>query len=539
MFIFAIFFIRCYYHELSGDELIYTFVWEKDDPTGLWDNGHRFETQAVKFTDILQTQFRHYREVNGRFILHTIEQLFTQKMALFSILNSAIFILFIWSITFYITDDKFNTDFNLWLTIAICLLYLFPYQESLWTSVNYGINYLWPATLTMATLILWRRLATVSPQKTLYIIGIVIIGFLTGCSNEAFSIGLSGGILFFYLIHFNDCKKSVLWLIIPLFIGTFLMAIAPGNIMRFTGEGCHRKVSLLWKIIHGLENFASLKVIWVTVLIFIIGIFSRKKYYLRRFFHSQYQLITILFITVLFTIVCNSRPHSAAFVELCALLLGLRYVYDIKLQVHRAIFKSLRITFSFIFVLLQIQLAYDTIKIYGIHSKMIDEYKSSNDGLIKVPNPPISQFSSPFLRGGDPTFWASVSSYIKGVYGKWDKDAIFYLENDYDALDANSLFYSPQFRCLGNAPIYHKPGGNYYWLNFSEHIAGDTYMVEYAPRNYTIEGPFYVKIKYALFPETKCHFEEVTWDTITTRFGTSYRLSIPFTENIVGFYKQN
>lgn len=49
------FFFRCYWHELSGDELRYQYVWEADDSLSMWTKGHRYERKIGSLADIVQS----------------------------------------------------------------------------------------------------------------------------------------------------------------------------------------------------------------------------------------------------------------------------------------------------------------------------------------------------------------------------------------------------------------------------------------------------------------------------------------------------
>lgn len=537
VFIAGVFFIRCYYHELSGDELIYTYIWEPDDPTRLWADGHRFEHKADNIADILQTQVRHYKEVNGRFFLHVIEMLFTGHMLLFSVINTGIFLAFIWLMVWYVSQRKWDANYLLWLIVASALLYLFPYRESLWTSVNYGLNYLWPATLSMLGLLIWERLDKGSSFSKFALIAFAFLGFFLGWSNEAFSIGFSGGVFIYYCFNFKKFRGDVLWFVVPLWIGTIGLTIAPGNFIRFAGATPREQIPLIWKIIHGVENIFELKIVWIFVVFLFLNVFRPLRSSFKKWLRQESKLVAMLAVTVPFCILCNSRPHSATMIEFITCLLLLKYIC---MEGHR-ISKKFRIGFgvvlSVFFFGTQTLLAVDAIKLYDVQSRLMQDYRVSEDGLVSVPPSPISTFSVPYFRGGDPSFWWDVSNYIQGVYGKWQKNADFYLEQDFEALDTASNFYTAENRCPGDAPIYHKRGGMFYWLNPEEHNQGATYSIVYEPRDYRIEGPFYVKIKYGIFPDKENYCENLGIDTVETRFGKSYRLSAKYSDLVLGFRK--
>lgn len=130
--------IRCYDRELIGDELIYQYAWEADDDTTLWSDDHRFDRKVSSFADIWQTQVKHYMKVNGRSLVHSIEQAFTGHMMAFAIINTAVFLFLILMMVRYVAPRNKQDNFMLWLSIYIMMLVFFPFSESLWVSINYG-----------------------------------------------------------------------------------------------------------------------------------------------------------------------------------------------------------------------------------------------------------------------------------------------------------------------------------------------------------------------------------------------------------------
>lgn len=532
----CVFFIRCFFHVLSGDELIYTFIWEPDDPTWLWDIGHRFEHKAIDLSDILQTQLRHYHEVNGRFFVHTTEQLFTNHMMAFSIVNTIVFILFIWFIVWYANGKPVCNNYLMWLCVTLAILYLFPYPESLWTSVNYGLNYLWPATLSVGGLLIWDKLNSGFHSKYT-IIPIVIFGILLGWSNEAFSVGFAGGMFIFYCLHFRYFRGSVLWFIIPLWLATACMVFAPGNIKRFllgTNEG--ESVSYFYKLLNGLDNFIQLKIIWVLVFGIILLWCIKRLKNVKVFIHQNQVIICIFSVTLLFCSIFHTAPYSSSFLELISLLLILKYVVHNPVKLNIKLKRGIALTFTLLFIVHQITLSADTITLYGQQSRMITNYSLSSDGLVKLENTGISQLSKPFLRGADASYWCNAANVIHGVYGKWQKPPILLLPEDYEAIASPNTFFNEGHKCLGNAPVYHKSGGLYYWLDTLNFSAGTPMYVKYKPYKWSFDGPFYLKLKFALFPDTIERMEIVKIDTVHTRFGTSYRLNLTYTPQIRAFY---
>lgn len=159
----VVFFVRCYEHEPSGDELLYEYVWEDGDPTDLWMRGHQFINKVSSLEDIYNTQVKHYMLVNGRSLVHAVEQAFTGHKLAFSLVNTGVFLLFVFMIVNFVTGKNRRNRYWVWFSVVTGLLLMFPYEESLWTSVNLGLNYLWPATMSVAMLTIWKSVINTPP----------------------------------------------------------------------------------------------------------------------------------------------------------------------------------------------------------------------------------------------------------------------------------------------------------------------------------------------------------------------------------------
>lgn len=323
IFVACVFFIRCYYHEPSGDEILYQYLWEDDDPTLLWDVNHKFIRKAHNLKDIIHFQVRHYKEINGRSFVHTIEQLFTDNFLLFSIVNTGVFVLFTFLCKRFVTDGG-KGSYLLWLSIVCSLLFLFPYEKSLWTSINYGPNYLWPATAAVGVLILWNILDTRTISFK-FIPLVTMLAIASGWSHEAFAVGLSGGMFLYYCSHLRKFKGQVLWLVLPYWISTTFMVFAPGNLIRFSGSTSVGSVSLLPKIFNGLDNVTQLTTFWLFWLGVVVIILFRRNTAIT-FAKNNVKLLCVLITSMVFSIIINMMPYSHTFCVLVALLVMIKYL---------------------------------------------------------------------------------------------------------------------------------------------------------------------------------------------------------------------
>ena len=391
------FFLRSYWHELSGDELLYQYVWEKDDPTNLWENGHRFERHISSVADIWQTQRIHYMKWSGRSIVHTLEQCFSGPagFVVFCVINTAVLVLLVWLVVKYVSNE--SGPYLLWLLTLIGLLYMFPFEDSIWTSINYGLNYLWPGVWSVAVLLLWERIEK-GNLPVRWNFGIAMLGLLAGWSNEAFSVGLAGGTFIFYWLNFRRLPRRILWLVIPLWIGTAILVFAPGNLVRFMRSDDGESLSLYYKMLNGVLNLLAQKLFWLALAIVIVEfIYHRSR--ILSFARASQLLLWMLAVTFLFILVMNSMSKTNTFEELLCMLLILGYMrycgfFDRETMPKRVSCVALTVLLA----AHQAILCVDTYKVSRFQRRMIDEYIASPDGFVRYDAPELFPCSGKFIR---------------------------------------------------------------------------------------------------------------------------------------------
>lgn len=229
-----VFFERCLLHVNCRDEVVYQYVWERDDPVYLWHQGHRFERHVGSFTDILHSQIKHYRQVNGRAWVHTVEQAFTGHMTPFCTLNTLVFLYALWLIVRLASGRWLCGSVPLWLCAVLCMLYLFPMAESLWTSVNMGLNYLWPASLGLTGMVVWERISGGGCRAVWCCPLLAVLGLTIGWSHEAIGAPMAGALALMFVLRRGRVPRQLLWFALPLCAGACAVVFAPGNFFRLS-----------------------------------------------------------------------------------------------------------------------------------------------------------------------------------------------------------------------------------------------------------------------------------------------------------------
>lgn len=519
-----VFFIRSYAHEPSADELIYEYVWETDDPTDLWTSGHQFQRRISTLSDIIQTQIIHYKEVNGRSLVHAVEQAFTGHPIVFSVLNTIMFLLLAALIVRYTANQRLRASFPFWFAVIIALLFLFPHQQSLWTSVNLGLNYLWPAVLALLVLFVWDRIEVGNTDRRLAWL-IVPLALVFGWTHEAFVVAVAGGMFFYYCFNFRRFRGMALVLAIPLWFSSAVMVFAPGNLNRFLGK-TEGGSNLVYVVANGFDNLLHLKIIWILLIAIIIFAIVGKRHMLKNFRSRNTRLIWVFAIAFIFSMIANTAPYSHTFVELSALLILLRLLSTINVFTTKAA-NIVAVIVACLFVPQQIVLARDTVTNYTAQHNMLEEYLNSPDGIVQAYFPDIAPTSRPYIRTW-PMDHHTLMLYTKwynNVYSMGKKPALFLYHDDYMAVSNPNVFFTEENRLPGNAGVYKGNQGIYLWQNPDSVRAGEDLVAELFPVDWRLDdAQLLLRLKFALSPGSYPNEQVLTVDTINTRFGIAYKI---------------
>lgn len=518
----VIFAVRAYYREPSSDELVYRYVWEPDDPTGLWEEGHRFEREVSSFSDILSTQSRHYMRVNGRAIVHTLEQAFTGHELAFAVFASSLFVAFVALIVGFSLPEGCRS-YGYWLLTSVALLYLFPYCTTLWTSVNYGMNYLYPGVLCMAFLWLWKYVGFDGHRLgRLRLAGAIALALLFGWSNEAYVLGVDAGMFLYYCFNSRRFRGQIVVLAVVFWFSSAALVFSPGNFLRLTGpslQGIPLKESVYYAISHFLELRVWLLFLVATALMLVF----RRSELLSVFRRNSY-LLYVFASTIVISLVANTKDYSHVLAVLLSLVFILKYISVCRPRMSPPAVVAL-VLCSAVYVLSQTLIARDTVRVYRMEHELIKEYRASSDGLVRIPPVEVSPLSRPFIAGPYSYFDRKLSDYfmyvINLVYCNSRKPPIFLEDADMYALVSPQTFFTPANKMPGNAPAYHVPSGRYIWLS---QATERPLSLTYRPVSFSTDGPMILRIKYIFIPEKFSNSDTIIPDTLHTRYGTALRI---------------
>lgn len=272
--------INCY-TPFNGDDYKYAFN---------YSDGSRI----TNIFDVIESQFVHYKVMNGRFIPHLLEQIFagiTGKW-LFNIINSFILIWFIELVTNRLkcySNTKEKNYFRILTFLASLFLFSYPGQTIYWMAG--ALNYLWPMTFTL-------YLLTVFEKKQKYnTILLFTISLISAWFQEAISIVFCISLILLMLNDKNIRSINNIIIILGYILGTSLIMFSPGTLTRLSGnEVIHSgnfSFIIISKLLCLLESLKKLYIFWITIILIIISLFKTP---IKEFYH-KYKLELIIWVT--------------------------------------------------------------------------------------------------------------------------------------------------------------------------------------------------------------------------------------------------
>ena len=213
----------------TSDDYTYHFFYESYVPNG--------NTREIKnIFDLINSQKNHYLMWNGRFVGHTLVQIFMQfNKIYFNIINSLAYVAL--GLIINLIVSKFNHQKISKLCLILTFLFLWFFipefgNTVLWVSGS-G-NYLWTSLICCTFLLYFISNVSEKTKISSFLVGIPF-GFIVGATNENSGAATIGICLLFLLDKYFNTKKinlSQLLSIISGFIGSFVLIKSPGASKR-------------------------------------------------------------------------------------------------------------------------------------------------------------------------------------------------------------------------------------------------------------------------------------------------------------------
>lgn len=369
-------FLRSLFFEPIEDEMVYRFI--LDDGFGSYH-----EHPIRNIWDVLVSQSHMYMSHSGRFLVHTITQIFAALLGRewFSICNSLTFILVAAMLLNFVKQKESKSSYYTIFAIAIVIVISCFYPGGGYRWIAISLNYFWPMPL-----ILWFIFTLTEDHAKSNPFKNIIIGGLAGFTQEVFILPLCL-VTFIMICHrlYTKQKSSVAFycLILSFWIGAAILILAPGNFVRAAHEpGAGVSIIKTWD---GIKGICFNKFFIITLAIIIFELLRYKG--LRRFW-AQYNFTFACFITsLLITIPVHSTSFSYTGCGFFAILLLLKIASNYANRISRksAIFVYTISVISFVaFCIYQCVIINIDRQLEVINHKIVEDYKQSPDGVIEV-----------------------------------------------------------------------------------------------------------------------------------------------------------
>lgn len=212
-----------------GDDLDYKYMMKGE----IWQSWGHIKTTKAFF----ESQWIHYLNVNGRFVAHSLVQLFNSQLGQqwFAVFNGIIYMLF----AFFLgkAGKVILTENYGGILSAICISVLCFITKMMPTC---QIGYIWGMLANLIWLMLFFRKGHLSWIATF---AMLIFGIIVGNWQESISIGVCGGLGIWWIIQLVDNRKyrdrsfdwRRSWMLWGYVAGTASNCLAPSTIGRVSG----------------------------------------------------------------------------------------------------------------------------------------------------------------------------------------------------------------------------------------------------------------------------------------------------------------
>ena len=238
---------------------------------------------------------------NGRIICTFFMRFYSGYLGenAFNIVNTCMFALMILLMALYVLPQKAQSNMMGWTLIFIVLFYLSTGEDYLYYWGAGAGTYMISVILTLACLLIFKKLQNAENLRFGHSLCLGIIGFIMAFQHEVFAFTLSASFLFYLLLHREYINRAILVFCVCFLIGSLTNVLSPGILHRGALSSGYETMALTKQfIIRCLYVLPSLRLFYVLVISFfamkMLGRITWKD------FLGEYQL---LFLCICFSIV--------------------------------------------------------------------------------------------------------------------------------------------------------------------------------------------------------------------------------------------
>lgn len=520
------FYLRSVNRNLISDEIIYCYVFSEEN-----GNYCDADVREIKtFSDILESQINHYNVVNGRTIIHTIEQIFSGIVGvdLFYVLNTVVFIFTI--ILFVKVIFNQMDKYHYWIFTIVAFLYLFPEQANLWVSINLSLNYLWSLCLCLLLLYYWNKLRFDTINSKFALSLMPVLGFIAGWSHEAFVVPILVVIFIYYCFNYKELSYKIVLLLFPFIVGATILVFAPGNFIKLQNEAYNSYLLTNLK-----QNPFMVKLLPIFVVLTLIYL-KKRLIKIRPFVKDNYIWIGLFIASLLFVLalgLANGRAYIA--VELFSLILIVKLLNATNHKMITQYSKPISIIITVLYIIHQSFVCEASIRENKLQDNFINQYIESPEGIALYEYRDYGCLVNPYIRrfqievGDNPAFRFAKET-IELYYTKRQKRLIALTPIDYDLISNFDKYLSETGKLKYSGPFYKIDGCDYAWAFADSVNATDVFELHYAPVSFTDDVLPQVKLK-RLFKSDKYSEKSKVNEISRVPFKSREFLAIKLTPN--------
>lgn len=374
------FFFHVLYFEDILDDLTYRCIFTPGHP--FMDS---FGAEKVtSFADVLKSQCFEWHEHSGRFLLHTLSQMFTAVWGRPAFAICTTLVVFLIEIMLWLFLMERNSHYPVVWAVADSVLFAI-YASPVMRIMAFSLNYIWPLVVVLPCIHMLKKTAENQQLSTPAAVGCILLAFITGCTQEVFNLPLvcsSFVLLCCLLIKRRKVSLLFVGVCVALWIGTATIVFAPGTIRR--GDSLEPFMYLKSSIFMWIVYVIDMPVVWLTLLAFICVTI---RYGMRALIRlCPFEMMCLVFATLMSLVVHTAVRSLSGFQIFCIIVLFAcisRLLNDGVSEKYRRMLNKASILIFLIFSGIQIIQITKDYRYKSHNSAIVKEYIESPDGIVK------------------------------------------------------------------------------------------------------------------------------------------------------------
>ena len=373
--IFAAFYMLNRFSFFITDDFYYAFIMQ----VGFPDNSSFVPIDSL--ADIWKSQCYAYFHHNGRFLVHSIVQLFCGilGMNVFVVFNSFMFVLLIAGITKCIRHYNGAYRFDIVLVTLLLFLTIPLFGKTYLGNISFAVNYLWTSCA-----VIWWYYFYISKKDANMVTNICLLFFsiLVGSMQESFSIGVAGALGVYYLFNLKELKGTTAYLVLGFVLGSCVVILAPANFVRFASDPAS-SYTLKQQFLQMVRALLPLRMFWIMLLCVALLFVKKSRVECGVFLKKNAVLILASVTNIAFAaVVAMTGKHQLVSIELFSIVVVLSLLnnYCENLYAHES---KLLLIFVIPLLALFVPIYMCRQSYYNAYQVLLSDARNANDGIIE------------------------------------------------------------------------------------------------------------------------------------------------------------